>query len=289
MSQAAPQLGRPVRDPRDDFLENTDWTCSPPVHIPPAEPARPRTGRLAIGAIAAVLVGVAIGWAASSIAQPDPLDVASYPHHMPAEVAALAEQFVHLYLSGDDAGRYSADDAPNPAGAWITSTAAIGAKSRMDGSWEVTVAVTTVNPVDGNLGLAPLAYFAVPIATSGDRVMAAAPPARVPAPPPPVLNSESLGPASAEQAEAATAFIGLYLTGDAAAARYLATPTDIAFFDSAPYAAVTTEVRGADQLGRVVVAANATTVHGVTHDLEYSVTLVRRGAVWEVLGIGAGA
>ncbi len=208
------------------------------------------------------------------------------------EAAALAEEFLRLYLTGDvadDLAALFAGETPEPSGAWIESTTAIAANANGDGLWEVIVAVASLEPADGEFVTAPLAYFAVPIATSGNRAVAAGPPARVPAPPPATPKPASLTSVSVEQADTAAGFLTRYLTGDADAIRYLAATSDVALFPTAPYAEANATAAGADAMGRIVVEVSASTLHGVTHTLEYYVTLIRGEGAWVVRDVGTAA
>ncbi len=287
-----PHLGRAIADLDEGLAASEDWSCEPPVRPQPPEPAGSRSRLIAVGTTAAFLVGVALGWLASAMAGPDGSTTIMEPQQMRPEVAATAEQFIRLYLGGDaddDLAPLFPGEAPRPSGAWVESTAAIAANARPDGLWDVTVAVALLEPVDGEFVAAPLAYFTVPVTTSGNRAAAAGPPARVPPLPPTTLRPARLTDVSAEEANTAIAFLDHYLTGDAEAARYLAATSDVALFTTAPYAEVAATVAGADAQGRVVVEVMASSPHGVTHALAYHVSLTNNEGVWEVLGVGTAA
>ena len=90
-----------------------------------------------------------------------------------------------------------------------------------------------------------------------------------------------------DQAAVARQFVELYLQGKPESATLHKHPAAMNSFATPPYASVLTEVAGADTLGRVLVAARATTARGAVHHLEYLVTLELGGSGWQVAAIGS--
>jgi hypothetical protein len=92
-----------------------------------------------------------------------------------------------------------------------------------------------------------------------------------------------------DRAVVAERFVELHLQADPRAGLLLVDPMAVAEFAEPPYSSLLTEVVGADTLGRVIVAAQATTAKGAIHYLEYLVTLEASESGWQVAAIGSAA
>ena len=282
-------LGHPVED-CDEPIPRAGYRCDLP--LPRGEPATSpgfSRRRWPVLVIAVFIVAALAGWLVARAVQlqPSPADL---PPPAPSGVASTAELFTSLYLAGtsrDAISRVSAGEPPPPSGAWVNHAAAVAVDHVDEDLWEVMVAVDSLQLHNGRYEPAPLGYYLVPVAILGDRAVALAAPARVPAPVTPVREQQDLAPVPGDQAAFARKFIELHLLGDPGSAAFLETPAGVAAFATPPYTAVLAEAVGVDTLGRVTVAAQATTASGVTHHLEYLVTLSANESGWRVAKIGS--
>jgi hypothetical protein len=286
-------LGTPIRDttePPPSFASPCTAPALPTTAQPRDLPGRSRLW-LAVGVAAALTIGVAGGWFAGR-GSGGPLPVATaVVEPVPAPVAAAAELFTALYLSGttppDSLALLYHGEAPPASEAWVNTTAAIAGVATSADTWEVTVAVDLLESSDGRYAPTPLAYFVVPISTAAGQPVATAAPARIPPPAAPPQVVPLLADVAPDQAAAATAFVEQYLSGGHDVGRYLTSPTAVEVFRAAPYESVSATVAGADSLGRVLVAATAETPSGTTHRLEYLLTLSLDTGVWSVSHLAA--
>jgi hypothetical protein len=277
-------LGAPVEDERSSG-QPTQHACRIPDYDYP-EPVSERVKRsrlvTTLAVVAAVSLGVIGGWFGSRLMEPSPVAANTDQAQLPAGIAGYAELFVAEHLGSQ---RIEGDNE-QPASVWVNQTAAIAGKQMGRQSWLVTVAVESLELVDSVYQPAELQHFAVTVTSVGDTPTAIGLPARVPVvTPPDQAGSLFPDPVPDDQAVAAITFIEEYLTGGESLNRYLAVPSNVARFESAPYQQVVAQPLGANSLGAVRMAVTATKSNGITHELGYVLTLVLAGDVWVVSSI----
>lgn len=280
-------LGTPVHDPvsNDGMLPQT---CRVPDYPDPEavpQPTQRRPAFVAIVVVVALAVGIAAGWSASGLAGPNlPAAAASAAVELPSGVAGHAELYTALHLSDGLVGGEESDSV------WVNQTAAIDGEQLDDHTWQVIVAVDSLELIDGAYQAADLQYFSVVVATAGGRPSAAGVPARIPAPTQ-VTTSESVfaQPVPQDQAATAIGFLEQYLTDGPELNRYLATPSGVLRFTTAPYRQITSLPLGANSLGQIRVAVSATKENGITHQLEYVLTMAVDDGVWVIEDVSPAA
>ncbi len=194
-----------------------------------------------------------------------------------------------MYLngtSGEEITRLYTGEPPPPSGTWVGEAAAISGQQTGTDSWEVTVAVDSLEASDGGYSPAPLAFYVVPVSTAEGHATVLAAPARVPGP---ARRPAAPAPDAAvptDLGEAAARFVELYLTGGDTALLMVERAERFRWFAPGVYGSATAEALGVDRLGRVTVAAQATTERGAVHRLEYLVTLTGSDRGWVVAEIG---
>lgn len=280
-------LGTPVNDPvgRDTTLSPT---CRVPDYPDPETAPGRRTSRpglVAFIVIAALAVGAVAGWFASgSMGSYTGAAPTTEPADLPADIAAHAELYTALHLSGALA-------AEGGSGAvWVNRTAAIGGVPIDDHTWQVTVAVDALELVADTYRPTDLQYFSVLVSTTGGQPSGTGVPARIPAPSS-VSTAESVytQPVPQDQAATAIGFLEQYLTDGPELNRYLAAPSSITGFEAAPYDQIVTVPLGANSLGQIRVAVSATKENGITHQLEYVLTMAIADGVWVIEGVSPAA
>lgn len=284
-------LGTPVNDPAD-FEIPTHSACS--LQPPPerAEPPPQRRSRFRTAALvmAAAIFGAGAGWyfASSLSNEPIPPVAISPAAESSNQVGEFAEMFTALYLSGvtspDDLASMYTGAAPPRATTWVNQSAALLVKPLGDGFWEVTIAVDSLELVDGAYESAGIQYFKLTVSEQVPYPVAVSAPARIPAPP--VAGRAAIpsftGAVPADQATAATRFINGYLTGQEDTARYVTATARIQPFAEPPYESISITSMGSDARGYVEVALAAVTHRGATHTLEYTLEFSFDAGVWEV-------
>jgi hypothetical protein len=269
-------LGPPVADPIA-AAPATRHTCraTPPVDPTPAPPPRRHHGAsLALGILLTLLVGAVAGWFGSGLAT-SPATIEA--RGLPAEIAGYAELYTARQLS--------AVGGVEPS-IWVNQAAAIAGEHVDEHTWLVTVAVDSLELVGSVYEPADLQRFNVLVTTAGGNPAAIGLPSRVPTATGPVDVAPLFpDPVPDDQAIAAMAFIEAYLTGGSQLSRYVATPTSIVRFEDAPYNRVSVRPIGMSSHGEIRLSVAATKSNGITHQLEYVVTMVTSNNVWMVADI----
>jgi hypothetical protein len=280
-------LGAPIEDGPSSG-QPTQHACRIPDYDYP-EPASERGKRsrlvMTLTVVAAVSLGVIGGWFGSRLI--DSISVAANTDQaqLPAGIAGYAELFVAQHLGSQDIA--GGNQQPTPV--WVSQTAAIAGKQVDEQSWLVTVAVESLELVDSVYQPAELQHFDVTVTSVGGTPTAIGLPARVPVvTPPDQTGSLFPDPVPNDQAVAAVTFIEEYLTGGGNLNRYLAVPSNVARFESAPYQEVVAQPLGANSLGMIRIAATATKSNGIAHRLEYVLTMTLSGGAWVVADVTAG-
>jgi len=281
-------LGAPVEDGASPG-QSTQHACRVPdyVYPEPASEPKERSRRLTtLAVVAALSLGVIGGWFGSRLIDSSPATSNTDHRQLPAGIAGYAELFVaqHLGNQNIESGNHQ------PAPVWVSQTAAIAGKQVDDQSWLVTVAVDSLELVDSVYQPAELQHFDVTVTSVGGAPTAIGLPARVPAVmPPDQADSLFTDAVPNDQAVAAVTFIEEYLTGGESLNRYLAVPSNVARFESAPYQEVIAQPLGANSLGMIRIAVAATKSNGVAHRLEYVLTMTLSDGVWVVADVTPGA
>jgi hypothetical protein len=233
-----------------------------------------------MGIVLALAVGAGAGWLGSGFVSTGLPTVATAL--MPPEIAGYAELYTARQLSATaEGGRPTV---------WIDQTAAIAGEQVDEHTWSVTVAVDSLELVGSAYQRAELQHFNVMVTSSGGRPIAIGLPSRVPI----VSPGDQLGalfpePVPDDQAVAAISFIAEYLTGGTELGRYLTTPSRVVRFATAPYREVVARPLGANSLGKIEVAVTATKDNGISHQLEYVLTMTIVDGVWVVAEIASSA
>jgi hypothetical protein len=277
-------LGAPVEDPAAPEPAIQHSCRAADYREPEPVPAPRKRNKLVVVllVVAALGVGVAGGWYGPGLVSSAPAPATTEIAGLPAGIAGFAELYVAQQLSRSTTG----DGAEQVSDMWINQAAAIAGRQVDEQSWLVTVAVDSLELVDSVYQPTPLQYFDVLVALVGGRPSAVGLPARVPMTTPADQSSALFSnPVPDDQAVAAVTFINEYLTGGKDLNRYLAAPTAVTPFDPAPYASVVTRPLGANSLGAIRMAVAATKSNGVTHELEYVLTLILDDGVWVVSSI----
>ncbi len=279
------QLGHPVDD-RDEIAPHRRVGCGA-TPLQEETPLPTRTSRRVWPPVAgAALIAAAL----TGLLTTKAIVPASATPSVPPAVAGTAELFTSLYLAGaspDRIARVFTGEPPPPGGTWVNQAAAVAVDQVGTDLWEVTVAVDSLEPSEGQFEAVPLGFYLVPIATMGDTAMAVGAPARVTAPAFAGPTAASTAPVAADKAAVARQFVELHLMADPEAARLLVNPAAVDLFPAPPYEDVAAEVVGADSLGRIIVVVLAATASAAEHRLEYLVTLEASEAGWRVSAIGA--
>lgn len=270
-------LGAPVADSAAPDAP-PQHLCREPQYVEPDRtPAPPRHSRsvILLAVLAALLAGAVAGWFGAGFIEDGPSPGDAEATLLPAEIAGYAELYTAQELT-------ETSESGQPT-TWINQTASVNGEQVDAHTWLVTVAVDSLELVDAVYRPAELQHFNVLITSVGGRPAAIGLPARVPAPNQgdraATLFSD---PIPDDQGVAAVAFIQEYLTGGNELGRYLETPSDITRFETAPYGRVEARPLGANTLGQIDVAVTATKDNGITHQLEYVLTMTIADGVWVV-------
>jgi hypothetical protein len=281
-------LGAPVEDGASPG-QSTQHACRVPDYVYPETVSEPKErSRLLtiLAVVAAVSFGVIGGWFGSRLIDSSPA-IANTDHApLPAEIAGYAELAVARHL-----GSQTIEGGNEPPGSvWVNQTAAIAGHQVDEQSWLVTVAVDSLELVDSVYQPAGLQHFNLTVTSVGGTPTAIGLPARVHVvTPPDQADSLFADAVPDDQAVAAVTFIEEYLTGGESLNRYLAVPSDVARFESAPYEEVIAQPLGANSLGMIRIAVAATKSNGVAHRLEYVLTMTLSDGVWVVADVTPGA
>lgn len=279
-------LGAPVDDPAGPEPAFQHACRGPDYEIPEPGPEPKRRGRwmITLVVLSALMVGAAAGWFVSGLASSGGATPGSDHTPMPAGIAGYAEFYVTQRLTAPE------EVAARPGTVWVNQAAAISGEQIDDHSWLVTVAVDSLELVGGRYVAAELQHFTVLITSLGGQPTALGLPARVPITPPPDQTPALFAePVPDDQAATAITFVEEYLTGGGDLNRYLALPSRLHTFASAPYAEAVVTPIGANSLGMIRVAAIATKDNGITHQLEYVLTMSLADGVWVVADVVPGA
>lgn len=280
-------LGAPVHDPvsTDGVVPRT---CRVPDYPDTDEipaPGHRHSTLIVVSVLAAVAVGVVAGWFASDVFAPE-FSAASTvgPERLPAGVAGYAELYTAMHLSGSSAAGEGSDAV------WINQTAAVDGVHIDDHTWQVIVAVDSLELIDGTYQTAAVQYFSVVVSTTGGRPSGTGLPARIPAPSQVATTGSVFSqPVPQDQAATAIAFLEQYLTAGPELNRYLADPSGVNRFDTAPYGHIVSLSLGANSLGQVRVAVSAAKENGITHQLEYVLTMAIANGVWVIENVSPAA
>lgn len=284
-------LGAPVDDPTgpEPALQHACRVPDYEALDPAPEPGRRGRWAMVLAATAALGVGVAAGWFGSGhlLSGRTPTDSDLTP--MPAGIAGYAELYVtkHLTTPGSDT---DGSDTGGPGTIWVNQSAAISGEQVDDHSWLVTVAVDSLELVEGTYVPAELQHFTVLTTSIGGEPTALGLPARVP-----LARSQDQSPAlfsepvPDDQGATAVTFVKEYLTGGENLSRYVAVPAGLPTFESAPYRDAVVTPLGANSMGMIRLSATATKNNGITHHLEYVLTMALADGVWVVADVDQAA
>ncbi|MGA9595145.1 MAG: conjugal transfer protein [Acidimicrobiia bacterium] len=276
-------LGTPVDDSSSPEPP-PQHSCRVPPPIEPAPASTPHRGSrlwVTFGVALALFVGAVAGWFGSGLTTGSSTVVGETPG-LPAEIAGYAELYTARELSAVADG--------DQQRIWINQTAAIAGEPVDDHTWSVTVAVDALELADTVYEPADLQEFNVLVTSVGDKPTAIGLPSRVPIAAV-VDQTASLfsDPVPDDQAVAAMAFIQEYLTGGDELSRYLASPSNIVRFDTAPYQEIAARPLGANLTGEIRIGVVATKSNGITHQLQYVLTMAISGGVWVVADVAPAA
>lgn len=289
-------LGTPVRD-----VAEPDDPIRTPCSLPelPGIATKERAPRNRwiwgfVATISALGVGIGAGSYLAHTPTPDPAPVAPTAPQAPvpaSEVGSFAELVTSIHLSGladpaDLAPLYTGRSAPaGTTGLWANQTAAVTSTSLGEGFWQVTVAVDTLELVEGAYEWAGVQYYEVTVAELDGQPVAVSGPSRIPGPaaaPTPSGMPNYNAAVPADQTAAAISFLNAYLTGNGEIARFVSATARIAPFAEPPYASIEIRDLGTDSLGHVNVLIEATTDRGGHQALEYTLEMSFESGVWEV-------
>ena len=285
-------LGPAVVD-SDDYPPPAQPSCaasSLPPDPPDDEPDRGHHRWQVLAVFLALAAGIGIG----SFVLPkwlEPASDAATTTASSSEIAAVAEFFVALHLSGtataeDLATLHPGSDPGREAtGYWVTRAAAISVAPVGEDTWVATVAAELLEMVDETYRQAGVQYFQVGIDTTGPRPVVRSAPLRVPRPNAvklPVAASIPGGTVTPEQEAAAVHFLEAYLTGNSQAGRYVAATTRFSLFDTPPYSELEVVALTTDSRGGLRAEIEATSLHGATVRLEYVLGMTLENGVWVV-------
>lgn len=277
-------LGTPVHDQvaGDGTTQTSCRGLEYPEPSPPPDQRKRRSSIMAVGIIVALATGLVAGWFGSGLWGAEAAIASSTENALPVGVANQAELFTALHLSG------ALDEQAASDAVWVNQTAAVSGEQIDGHTWQVTVAVDSLELIDGTYEATELQYFSVVVSTTGGQPTASGVPARIPAPAR-VASTESLfsEPVPQDQATTAIGFLEQYLTGGSELNRYLALPAGFANFESAPYHEITAQPLGANSLGQIRVAVAASKENGITHQLEFVLTLAIADGVWVIEDVAA--
>lgn len=289
---AAVTLGVPVAD-AEDYPRPTPPSCRTPPSIPDLPiPEKARSIRL--WWVAAGILTLAIGIALGRFLLPDsaaPNTSAGTPMP-PAEVAATAELFVALHLSGTtppaDLAVFYSGDSPREGvtGYWANRTATISVEPIGEDVWLATVAADMLEPAGDAYESAGIHYYQLAVDSSGANPLTLSAPARIPRPDPASIPERGEGFEGAvppDQQSAASAFLEAYLTGEGEAARFLSPATHLRLFETPPYTAASVVAIGSDPVGRLRAGLDVTSASGATARLDYMLTMTFERGIWEVV------
>lgn len=280
-------LGAPVEEGASPG-QSTQHACRVPDYVYPEPAAEPKErSRLLtiLAVVAAMSFGVIGGWFGSRLIDSSPATANTNHAQLPAGVAGYAELFVarHLGSPSIEGGN------EQPSSVWVNQTAAIAGEQVDEQSWLVTVAVDSLELVDSVYQPAELQHFNVTVTSAGGTPTAIGLPARAHVvTPSDQADSLFADAVPNDQAVAAVTFIEEYLTGGESLNRYLAVPSSVTRFESAPYKEVVAQPLGANSLGMIRIAVAATKSNGVAHKLEYVLTMTLSDGVWVVADVTQG-